>query len=92
MSAQRGPTGHQRKTGHQRIGIMSPPHRRSRRGNNLSAGDDNRSYDPENVDKVLYDSLKIFNLGHGATLAKVKARYRSFARIFHPDKHALYRE
>ena len=35
----------------------------------------------------MYDSLKIFNLGYGATIAEVKAEYRSLARMYHPDKH-----
>ena len=39
----------------------------------------------------MYDSLKIFNLGYGATLAEVRAQYRALARIYHPDKHPLYR-
>ena len=35
----------------------------------------------------MYDSLKVFNLGYGATIMEVKAEYRSLARIYHPDKH-----
>ena len=42
--------------------------------------------------KVLYNSLKIFGLGYGAMLIKLKAQYRSFARNFHPDKHPPYRK
>ena len=38
----------------------------------------------------MYDSLKIFNLGYGATITKVKSQYRSLVRIYHPDKHPLH--
>ena len=51
-----------------------------------------RNYDPANIGKVMYDSLKIFNLGYGATIAEVRAQYRSMARMYHPDCHRLYRE
>ena len=40
----------------------------------------------------MYDSLTIFNLGYGATITEVKAKYRSLARIYHPDKHPTHRD
>ena len=35
----------------------------------------------------MYDSLKVFNLGYGATIREVKAKYRSLVRVYHPNKH-----
>ena len=64
---------------------ISPPRQNTRRSRAQSGTQ--RDYDPENVGKVLYDSLKVFNLGYGATIREVKAEYRSLARVYHPDKH-----
>ena len=36
---------------------------------------------------VLYDSLKVFGLGLGASEAEVKVKYRAMSRLYHPDKH-----
>jgi hypothetical protein len=69
-------------------GSVSPPRRSERRERTRGQ---NQPYDPANVGRVMYDSLKIFNLGYGATLAEVRAQYRALARIYHPDKHPLYR-
>ena len=66
-------------------GNVSPPRRNNKQSGTRSRTQ--RDYDPENVGKVIYDSLKIFNLGYGATIAEVKAEYRSLARVYHPDKH-----
>ena len=35
----------------------------------------------------MYDSLKIFGLGLGASEAEVKIKYRQLSRMYHPDKH-----
>jgi len=67
----------------------SPPRRqrvppRRRRANQPNF---DRDYIEENVGRTLYDSLKIFGLGFGATEAEVKAKYRAMSRIYHPKKH-----
>ena len=46
-----------------------------------------QDYDPDGVGRNLYDSLKLFGLGFGATWAEVKQCYRSLSKIYHPDKH-----
>ena len=46
-----------------------------------------RDFIPENVGRVMYDSLKIFDLGYAATLPEVTANFRALARIYHPDQH-----
>ena len=40
----------------------------------------------------MFDSLKIFGLGYGATINEVKAQYRALARLYHPDRHGQHRE
>ena len=63
-------------------GNVSPPRdnerdrsqNRSRPRNNQSQERRNQGYNPNNVGKVMYDSLKIFDLGYGATLVEVKAK------------------
>ena len=40
----------------------------------------------------MYDSLKIFGLNYGSSLAEVKTKYRSMSRTYHPDKHQMFRE
>jgi hypothetical protein len=62
---------------------VSPP-RRNRRA---TPPNDNRDYDPANVGRIMYDSLKILGLGYGATNSELKAAYRSAARMYHPDQH-----
>ena len=60
-------------------GNVSPPRNsertnRSRPRNNRSQERRDQGYDTSNVGKVMYDSLKIFDLGYGATIAEVKAK------------------
>jgi DnaJ-class molecular chaperone len=43
-------------------------------------------YIPEQVGRSMYDSLKILDLGLGASERDVKLAYRRLASIFHPDK------
>eukprot|EP00984_Skeletonema_dohrnii_P013580 scaffold5625_cov90-Skeletonema_dohrnii-CCMP3373.AAC.2 len=44
-------------------------------------------YDPEGVGHNLRDSLGIFGLGPSAVWMEVRAEFRQFSRIYHPDKH-----
>ena len=79
---------------------VSPPRRnrnrsrrnRSRAQRNEESTEPNsgRSWRPENIGNVLYDSLKIFDLSYSATYPEVKARYRSLASRYHPDKHSIF--
>ena len=46
-----------------------------------------RDWSEENGGKVLYESLKILDLGYRSSIAEAKAQYRSFARIYHPDQY-----
>ena len=62
-------------------------HQRHHRPSTPSPDRNNRAYIPENVGKVMYDSLRIFDLGYTATMSEVTARFRAQARIYHPDKH-----
>ena len=66
-------------------GSVSPPKRNRHAGRMERTQGQNRPYDPENVGRIMYDSLKIFNMGYGATAAEVRAQYRALARIYHPD-------
>ena len=69
---------------------VSPPRRRNRserRDSHSRENNSSQNYDPAQVGVTLWDSLKIFDLGHAATYAEVKAQYRSMARIYHPDQH-----
>jgi hypothetical protein len=43
-------------------------------------------YIPENVGRVLYDSLKILGLSLGASERDVKVAYLDLAQLYHPDK------
>ena len=45
-----------------------------------------RDYIPEQVGRSMYDSLKILDLGLGASEREVKLAYRRLASIYHPDK------
>jgi hypothetical protein len=49
--------------------------------------DRSRGYDPEGVGHNLRDSLGIFGLGPSAVWMEVRAEFRQFSRIYHPDKH-----
>ena len=44
-------------------------------------------YDPEGVGHNLQDSLGIFGLEPSAVWMEVRAEFRQFSRIYHPDKH-----
>ena len=68
--------------------VMSPPReQRYNQRQNESNRESSTDYDPDQVGKTLYDSLKIFGLGYAATYLEVKAQFRAFARIWHPDQH-----
>ena len=43
-----------------------------------------RDFIPENVGRVMYDSLEIFGLGCAVTTAEVMANFRAQARIYNP--------
>lgn len=45
-----------------------------------------RDFDPAQVGRSLYDSLKILGLGLGASEREVKLAYRRLACLYHPDK------
>jgi len=60
-----------------------PPPRRER----TSEENEDRDYLEENVGRYMYDSLKIFGLGLGASETEVKIKYRQLSRKYHPDKH-----
>ena len=64
---------------------VSPPRRNA--GNTGRDDEQRRDYDPDNVGRVMYDSLKVFGLGYSASYAEVKALYRTYARTYHPDQH-----
>jgi hypothetical protein len=63
----------------------SPP-RRQRPAPPPPRTNNERDYDPEQVGRSLYDSLKILGLGFGASEREVKLAYRRLACIYHPDK------
>ena len=65
----------------------SPPRRR-RPGPPPPQADNGheRDYDPAQVGRSLYDSLKILGLGLGASEREVKLAYRRLACLYHPDK------
>ena len=48
--------------------------------------DSRHDYNPEQVGQSLYDSLKILELGLGASERKVKLAYQRLACLYHPDK------
>jgi DnaJ-class molecular chaperone len=52
----------------------------------LPRSNNQRTYIPENVGRVLYDSFEILGLGLGASEWEVKLAYRKLAQIYHPDK------
>ena len=85
-------TSPQRSQGAESNSNTPPPRRNQRESLPPSPRENNRDYDPINVGRVMYDSLKIFGLGYGATALDVKTQYKRLARIYHPDKHSLYRE
>ena len=64
----------------------SSPPRRQRPAPPPRQTDNGRNYDPEQVGRSLYDSLKILGLGLGASEREVKLAYRRLACIYHPDK------
>ncbi len=43
-------------------------------------------YIPKQVERCVYDSLKILGLGLGASEREVKLAYRRLACLYHPDK------
>ena len=45
-----------------------------------------RAFDPNNIGRTLYDSLRIFELGYDAEWIHVKTAYRRLARMYHPDQ------
>ena len=63
---------------------------RAQRNEESTEPNSGRSWRPENIGNVLYDSLKIFDLSYSATYPEVKARYRSLASRYHPDKHSIF--
>ena len=65
---------------------QSSPPRRQRPAPPPPQTDNGRDYDPEQVGRSLYDSLKILGLGFGASEREVKLAYRRLACIYHPDK------
>jgi hypothetical protein len=64
----------------------SSPPRRQRLVPPPPRTDNGRDYDPEQVGRSLYDSLKILGLGLGASEREVKLAYQRLACIYHPDK------
>ncbi len=63
----------------------SPPSRH-RPAPSPPRADRERDYDQEQVGHSLYDSLKFFGLGLGASEREVKLAYRRLACHYHPDK------
>ena len=83
---------------HESIGVITKPCHTPERSPTAVRGDaefhrgdktpnEDRDWIKVNVGKVLYDSLKVLELGLGASEAEVKMRYREFSRTYHPDKH-----
>ncbi len=48
---------------------------------------ESRGYDPKGVGHNLKDSLGIFGLARGAIWMDIKAEFKQFSRLHHPDKH-----
>ena len=66
----------------------SPPREQPRNNPSPSPSrESERDFIPENVGRVMYDSLKIFGLGYAATLNEVSVNFKALARIYHPDQH-----
>ena len=63
---------------------IAPPPRRDRQSLNQQQ---DRDYIPDNVGRVMYNSLQIISLGFGSTETKVMNRFRMLLKIYHPDKH-----
>ena len=75
------------RTGSQRSNVSPPRHRSQPRENIPSPRErSNRAFDPNNIGRTLYDSLRIFELGYDAEWVHVKAAYRRLARMYHPDQ------
>ena len=54
---------------------VSPPRAQCTGTNSSSNSSSQRDWSEENVGKVLYDSLKILDLGYRYSIAEVKAQY-----------------
>ena len=65
---------------------MTPSPQRNIR-NNSNNNHQNREWVPENVGRVLNNSLKILGLGFGAFKTEVKVKCRALSIVYHPDKH-----
>ena len=61
--------------------IVTPSRQESKNNNT------DRDYIYDNFRRVMYDSLKLFGLGFGASETEVKVQFRTMSRIYHPYKH-----
>ena len=60
---------------------VPPPQQKSTNNNT------DQEYNVKNIGRVMYDSLKVFGLGFGASETEVEVQFRAIYRIYHPDKH-----
>ena len=72
-----------RNTQSQRPRNRVPPRQRRQQAERNSE----QQYDPDKVGRCMWDSLKVFGLGLGASETEVKVKFRAMSRVYHPDKH-----